>query len=168
MTEAAPGDGGGPTGSADAIHVLVVEDGDEYLTNLTTFVAEGFAYTQAKSGQQACELANRLDPDLVYLDMRFDRIPDGELIGDFVQLTGRFNGDASRARRFQQDNQGLFILKALREAGFTKPVILSYDFSGEEKRFAALSGKDPALSYCPDYADAKAIREAILSAADRP
>lgn len=149
------------------IRVLVVEDGDEYLTNLTAFVSEGIEYAQAKSGGQACKLASDLDPDLVYLDMRFDRIPDEELIGDFVQLTGRFNGDVARARRFQQDNQGLFILRALRETGFRKPVILSYDFSGEERRFAALSGKDPSLSYCPDYADAKAIREAIHRAVGR-
>jgi DNA-binding NarL/FixJ family response regulator len=143
------------------VSVLVVVDGDEYLTNLTTFVAEGMSYAQAKSGEQACRMARELRPDVIYLDMRFDRIREEDLMGDFVQLTGRFNGDVARARRFQQDNQGLFILRALREAGFRGPVILSYDFSGEEKRFAALSGKDPALSYCPDYADAKAIREAI-------
>lgn len=160
MTQSAPA-------TASSIRVLVVEDGDEYLTNLTTFVAEGITYQQAKSGHQACEMANATDPDVVYLDMRFDRVPDEDLIGDLVQLTGRFNGDVARARRFQQDNQGMFILRALREAGYRKPVILSYDFSGEEKRFAALSSKDPALSYCPDYADAKAIRQAILHAVGR-
>jgi hypothetical protein len=97
--------------------------------------------------------------------MRFDRTPVDELLGDMIQLTGRFNGDTARARRFQQDNQGLFILRALRESGFSKPVILSYDFSIEEKRFRALSAKDPALTYCPDYADANTIREAIQRAA---
>jgi DNA-binding NarL/FixJ family response regulator len=157
---------GEPEQPATGIRVLVVEDGDEYLTNLTTFVAQGIEYWQAKSGEEACRLVPDLDPDVVYLDMRFDRIPEEELLGDLVQLTGRFNGDVSRARRFQQDNQGLFILRALREAGFRKPVILSYDFSGEEKRFAALSGNDPGLSYCPDYADAKAIRHAIVQAVD--
>jgi hypothetical protein len=38
------------------LRVLVVEDGDEYLTNLTTFVSGGIRYTQAKSGEQACAL----------------------------------------------------------------------------------------------------------------
>jgi CheY-like chemotaxis protein len=150
-----------------AIRVLVVEDGDEYLTNLTTFVADGFSYRQAKSGGRACELIAEEQPDLVYLDMRFDRTPVEELLGDMVQLTGRFNGDIGRARRFQQDNQGLFILRALRDAGFRRPVILSYDFAAEEKRFAALSAKDPGLYYCPDYADAHAIRQAIRSALSR-
>lgn len=146
------------------IAVLVVEDGDEYLTNLTTFVSEGIRYRQAKSGARACEMLAEELPDLVFLDMRFDRTPVEELLGDMVQLTGRFNGDIGRARRFQQDNQGLFILRALRDAGFRGPVILSYDFGAEEKRFAALSAKDPALHYCPDYADAKTIRQTILRA----
>jgi hypothetical protein len=147
--------------------VLVVEDGDEYLTNLTTFVAEGVEYRQAKSGGQAVEMIAAEEPDLVYLDMRFDRTPIEELLGDMVQLTGRFNGDIGRARRFQQDNQGLFILRALRDAGYRRPVILSYDFAAEEKRFRALSAKDPALFYCPDYADARTIRQTIMRAVGR-
>ena len=150
-----------------AIRVLVVEDGDEYLTNLTTFVSEGFSYRQAKSGGRACELIAEEQPDLVYLDMRFDRTPNEALLGDLVALTARFNGDVARARAFQQDNQGLFVLRALRDAGFHGPVILSYDFSREERRFRALSDKDPALSYCPDYADASEIQAAIFRAVGR-
>jgi len=152
---------------ARSLDVLVVEDGDEYLTNLTTFVADGIEYRQARSGAEACRMASAQPPDLVYLDMRFDRIPDAELLGSMVELTARFNGDVGRARRFQQDNQGLFILRALRESAFTGPVILSYDFSAEERRFRALSARDPALTYCPDYADARAIRAAIMSAVGR-
>ena len=153
---------------ADArIRVLVVEDGDEYITNLTTFVAEGIDYRQAKSGGQACDMIAADEPDLVFLDMRFDRTPVEELLGDMVQLTGRFNGDIGRARRFQQDNQGLFILRALRDASYQRPVIISYDFGAEEKRFRALSRKDPGLYYCPDYADANAIRQTILRAVGR-
>lgn len=149
---------------APDIEVLVVEDGNEYLTNFTTFVAAGMHYVQAQSGARACELALRLGPDVVYLDMRFDRTPFEELLGDLVAITARFNGDVARARAFLQDNQGLFILRALRDAGYRGPVILSYDFGGEEKRFRALSARDPALSYCPDYADATTIRQAIVAA----
>ncbi|PCC67525.1 hypothetical protein SAMN02745121_02161 [Nannocystis exedens] len=149
------------------IKVLVVEDGDEYLTNLSTFVARGIRYTQAKSGEQACALLPSLQPDLVYLDMRFDRTPIEALLGDLVALTARFNGDVARARAFQQDNQGLFVLRALRDAGFRGPVILSYDFGAEERRFRALSERDPALSYCPDYADADTIYAAIQRAVGR-
>ncbi|HWB76692.1 MAG TPA: hypothetical protein VG755_17120 [Nannocystaceae bacterium] len=149
------------------IDVLVVEDGDEYLTNLSTFVAAGFRYRQAHSGSDACRMVREQATDIVYLDMRFDRTPEGELLGNMVELVARFNGDVARARRFQQDNQGLFVLRALREHGFAGPVILSYDFGPEERRFKALSAKDPALSYCPDYADANTIRAAILRAVGR-
>ena len=153
--------------AARALDVLVVEDGDEYLTNLSTFVAEGFGYRQAHSGIDACRMVREQVPDLVYLDMRFDRTPEGELLGNMVELVARFNGDVARARRFQQDNQGLFVLRALRETGFTGPVILSYDFGPEERRFRSLSARDPALFYCPDYADATTIRTAILLAVGR-
>jgi CheY-like chemotaxis protein len=153
--------------NASPVDIVVAEDGDEYITNLTTFVSEGMVYRQAKSGAQACQLIAQQRPDLVYLDMRFDRIPVEDLLGDIVQLTARFNGDVARARRFQQDNQGLFVLRAVRDAGFVGPVILSYDFSAEERRFAALKARDPALRYCPDYADANTIRATILEAVGR-
>lgn len=149
------------------IQVLIAEDGNEYLTNLSTFVAAGMNYVQVQSGAAACEMALRERPDVVYLDMRFDRTPFEELLGDMVAATARFNGDVGRARTFLQDNQGLFILRALRDAGYRGPVILSYDFGGEERRFRALSAKDPSLTYCPDYADAATIRAAILKAAGR-
>lgn len=152
------------TGAGGVIDVLIVEDGDEYLTNLTTFVAEGIEYRQAHNGRQAQQMIVERRPDLVYLDMRFDRIPVADLLGSVVELTARFNSDAARARQFQQYNQGLFILHAIRDAGFTGPVILSYDFAVEERRFKALSARDPALHYCPDYADAQTIRAAILDA----
>ena len=64
------------------IRVLVVEDGSEYLTNLTMFVAQGVTYEQAQSGPRACESVARSEPDVVYLDMRFDRTPIDELLGD--------------------------------------------------------------------------------------
>lgn len=150
--------------SAGDIVVLVVEDGDEYLTNLSTFVADGVTYFQAHSGPEACAMLREVKPDLVYLDMRFDRTPEEDLLGNIVELAGRFNGDVARARRFQEDNQGLFVLRALRDAEYTGPVILSYDFEGEERRFAALRAKDSALHYCPDYADAKRIRATIDAA----
>ncbi|MBK6916119.1 MAG: hypothetical protein IPH07_01845 [Deltaproteobacteria bacterium] len=153
--------------SVAPVEVLVVEDGDEYVTNLSTFVSEGIHYRQAKSGALACRMVSEQHTDLVYLDMRFDRTPEGELLGNMVELVARFNGDVARARRFQQDNQGLFVLRALRESGWSGPVILSYDFGPEERRFRTLSERDPALGYCPDYADANTIRTVILRAVGR-
>ena len=145
-------------------NVLIVEDGDEYLHNLQTFVGAGIEYQQAKDGKSACAMVHRAEPDLVYLDMRFDRTPIEDLLGDFVGLTERFNGDLMRARHFQQDNQGLFILRALRDAGYLGPVILSYDFSGEMRRLATLCRHDNQIFWCPDYADVTTIRETMQQA----
>ncbi len=161
MSDANDSHAKGPT---DVLDVLVVEDGDEYIVNLTTFVSQGVAYRQAHSGLEACNLIAQKTPDLVYLDMRFDRTPEADLLGSMVELSARFNGDVGRGRRFQQDNQGLFVLRALRDAGFAGPVILSYDFSAEERRFAALRARDPLLWYCPDYANAETIHGTIFAA----
>jgi CheY-like chemotaxis protein len=57
------------------IRVLVVEDGDEYITNLTAFVAAGIEYRQAKSGGRAVEMIAEAEPEVTFLDMRFDRTP---------------------------------------------------------------------------------------------
>ena len=84
---------------SEPVQVLVVEDGDEYITNLRTFVREGIDYTQARSGAEACKLARERSPDVVYLDMRFDRTPLEWLLGDLVALSSRFNGDTGRARQ---------------------------------------------------------------------
>jgi DNA-binding NarL/FixJ family response regulator len=146
------------------IRVLIVEDGDEYLHNFRAFLGDHFELVQAHDGRAACRLAREVSPDIVYLDMRFDRTPVEDLLGDLVALTERFNGDLSRARRFAQDNQGLYVLRALRESQCTVPAIISYDFSGEIKRFELLAARDPGLYYCPDYADAATIRATIAGA----
>jgi len=56
--------------------VLIVEDGDEYYENLSRFVP-GFRYLQAHGATVALELLERESIGLVYLDMRFDRLPIG-------------------------------------------------------------------------------------------
>jgi acyl-CoA thioesterase YciA len=135
-------------------------------TNLSTFVARGIRYTQAKSGGRPAPARH---------PAARPRLPRHALRSHPERGAARRPRRADRplqrrrrARaRFQQDNQGLFVLRALRDAGFLGPVILSYDFSREERRFRALSDKDPALSYCPDYADASEIQAAIFRAVGR-
>lgn len=132
------------------IAVLIVEDGDEYLENLSRFVP-GPRYLQAHSGAAALDLLRREPVDLVYLDMRFDRIAREDLLGDHAALTREHGGDGSRAWRFLQNNQGLFVLDALWQAGFRSvPVILAYDFGGEERRWKHLAESYPTLTWVPD------------------
>ena len=130
--------------------VLIVEDGDEYLENLTRFVP-GPTYVQARSGTQAVEILRTQPIDLVYLDMRFDRIPREDLLGDHAVATRQNNGDPLRGWRYLQNNQGLFVLHALRAAGFAnRPVVLAYDFSREAARLRHLQTRYPRLTWVSD------------------
>lgn len=137
--------------------VLIVEDGDEYLDNLSRFVV-GPRYLQAHDGKDAVAILGLEPVKLVYLDMRFDRIEISRLLGDHAAATREHNQDPSRAWRFLQFNQGLFILEAIRAAGFGHiPVILAYDFSREEKRLQNLKRIHQNLHWVPDAVRASDI-----------
>jgi hypothetical protein len=140
------------------VTVLIVEDGDEYLENLERFVS-GPRYLQAHSGAEAISTLRSTRIDLIYLDMRFDRIAHVDLFGDHAEAVRENNGDANRAWRFLQNNQGLFILDALQRAGLGDvPVILAYDFSREERRLAHLRKQHPRLAWVPDAVTPEQIR----------
>lgn len=140
------------------VRVLIVEDGDEYLESLTRFVP-GPTYLQAHNGREAQRALAGSRIDIVYLDMRFDRIPDAELMGDHVAATREHNGDPVRALRHLQNNQGLFILDALERSGLGGvPVILAYDFSRQHKRYENLLRRHPTLRWVPDAVTPSEIR----------
>jgi hypothetical protein len=141
--------------------VLIIEDGDEYLDNLTHF-APGPRYLQAHSGAQALALLAREPVALIYLDMRFDRVPETDLLGDRATVARSQGGDSTRVTRYLARNQGLYILEALRDAGHTHlPVILAYDFSSEPRRFAHLSKLHPSLTWVPDAITPDEIRSRL-------
>lgn len=138
--------------------VLIIEDGDEYRQNLTRFVP-GPTYLQAHGGAQALALLEREPVDLLYLDMRFDRVPRGELLGEHASATREHNGDPERAWRYLETNQGLFILDALRKGGRGNlPVILAYDFSREPQRASHLQRVHPSLRWVRDAVTPEEIR----------
>ena len=138
--------------------VLIVEDGDEYLENLSKFVP-GPRYTQAHNGRDAVAILAARRIDLIYLDMRFDRIPEGDLMGDHAAATKEHNGDPVRAWRFLQTNQGLYILEAIRNGGHAHiPVILAYDFTRQKKRYEHLARIHPSLHWVPDDVSPGEIR----------
>ncbi len=145
--------------SATPPRVLIVEDGDEYLENLSRFVT-GPVYVQAHDGAAALEELARGEVDLVYLDMRFDRIPREDLLGDHAAAARQHNGDSKRAWRYLQNHQGLFILDAIRRAGHGGvPVILAYDFSRERQRLEHLQKSHPLLRWVPDAVTPEEIHQ---------
>lgn len=142
---------------ADAT-VLIVEDGSEYLESLSRFVT-GPRYLQARCGREALHVLAGQEVHLLYLDMRFDRIPLGDLLGDPAAMRDELGGDEQRAWSFLQRNQGLYILDAVRRAGYQEiPAVLAYDFSHELRRFENLRARDSGLSWVPDTVTADEIR----------
>ena len=143
--------------------VLVVEDGQEYTTNLDRFLGDEFHFVRAGDGEAALVELRSRNFHAVFLDMRFDR--SDRLLGDLGGLVRRFAGDEERARRFLEDNQGTYVLAALRAAGCSVPVVFSYDFDGEPRRFANLSKRHGPLAYLSDTAGPAEMRAALLAAA---
>lgn len=149
------------------LQVLVVEDGAEYTQNLGRFLTEGFAFTRAGDGASALALLAERPFDLVFLDMRFDRVQPGQLLGDLAETAERFNGDPVRARQFLEEHQGAYVLQAIRAAGSTLPAVFSHDFDGEPRRWANLVRLYAPVAYLPDNASPSAIRETFLRAVGR-
>ncbi|MDP2311464.1 MAG: response regulator [Pseudomonadota bacterium] len=146
------------------VNVLVVEDGEEYTENLSRFCTDGFAFTRAGDGGAALGLLAEGTYDLAFLDMRFDRVQPGVLLGDLAETAERFNGDPVRARQFLEEHQGAYILAAIRAAGHTLPAVFSHDFDGEPRRWANLVRLYAPVSYLPDNAAPSDIRETFLRA----
>lgn len=130
--------------------VLVVEDGFEYSEAFQRFVREEFQWERAGDGHDALARLARPGIDVVFLDMRFDRVPDDRLLGDRVAALDRFNGDPRQAVSFLQDHQGTWILSAIRDAGHCTPVLMSYDFGAEPRRWAHLVGRHAPADWLPD------------------
>ena len=148
------------------LRILVVEDGDEYYDSLSRFVP-GPTYLRAHDATAALQILGDVPVDLVYLDMRFDRIPRARLIGDHAAAARAHNGDPKRGWRYLQNHQGLYILNALGEAGFGDvPTILSHDFAREPARWRALSARYPRLIWLTDTATADQITRAIQTVLD--
>ncbi|MCA9488898.1 MAG: response regulator [Myxococcales bacterium] len=130
--------------------ILVVEDGNEYSDTLGRFLSHRFVFGRAGSGPEALRMMAEASWDAVFLDMCFDRVPDEQLLGDRHEVAERFGGDPVRARAFLQQHQGTFVLAALRGAGHAQPVLLSYDFSAEPRRFERLAARQGPLDHLPD------------------
>ena len=133
--------------------VLVVEDGREYTEAFSQLAAAKGAdasFVRAGSLAEAGAAMAREKPDAVFLDVVFDRTPEEELAGDLDALIARYGGDRARAVRHLATHQGFYVLDALAGALAGVRVVLAHDFTGEEKRLAALKERVPGLSGLPD------------------
>ena len=108
--------------------LMIIEDGDEYLRFFSRYITN-YAYHQAHSMQACLEFFDSgASIEGFVLDLRFDRVPHTDLIGDVEQMAGAmFGGDLDAAQRYIVDNQGYLILKELRQRGHQQPALLVAD-----------------------------------------
>ncbi|MFK7928072.1 MAG: hypothetical protein AB8H79_07770 [Myxococcota bacterium] len=142
--------------------VLIIEDGYEYEQTLSRFLPD-VDWVRAGTGGQGLGLLLETTFDAVFLDMRFDRIDESDLLGDLAATADRFNGDPVQARAFLQDHQGVFVLDAIRAAGHRVGVVLSYDFEGEPRRWQRLQQRHEPLAYLADVAGPAEVRAALAA-----
>jgi hypothetical protein len=107
--------------------LLVIEDGDEYTAFARALLADRFAILTARSAAAALEQAGQAD--LFLVDLRFERTEHAALVGDLDQISAElFGGDRRRALRHAQDQQGIYILRALRAHGHAQRAVFVHDF----------------------------------------
>jgi CheY-like chemotaxis protein len=146
--------------------VLVVEDGSEYVDGFERLTAaRGLeaVFSRAKDLESALAALDAERPEAVFLDVVFDRTPEGSLAGDVESLVARFGGDRARAVRHLATHQGFYILDALAPVLEGVPVILAYDFEVEPQRLEALRRRVPRLSGLQDGASISQALEAMLT-----
>ncbi|TVQ91036.1 MAG: hypothetical protein EA397_11110 [Deltaproteobacteria bacterium] len=129
--------------------VLIIEDGYEYHELFQRFLPD-VTWIRQGSGPEALRWLERHDVEAIFLDLCFDRIPTEALLGDEEALTHRFNGDPVQARSYLQEQQGLFVLAALRAAGCTLPVILALEARDEPARWQRLQARYAPVDPLPD------------------
>ena len=144
------------------VRVLVIEDGFEYSETLERFLGTGFQWERVGSGQQALARLAEASFDVSFLDMRFDRAPQDELLGDVQEVADQFNGDPVQARNFLEDHQGNYILAAIRDGGWRIPVLMSYDFDLEPRRWKHLATRYAPVDYLPDNASPAEISGRLM------
>ncbi len=140
--------------------LLIMEDGDEYLRFFARHV-DGYDYAQARSYAACLEHLQNGNFDGFVVDLRFDRVPRTELIGDPEDIAEDLFGDVSEiesAWRYIEDNQGFLILQALRAQNHHQPALLITDIPA--RRRANLERLYGRLLVVPSF-DAKEIRDAL-------
>jgi hypothetical protein len=136
--------------------LLVIEDGDEYVGFVHALLPD-VPCTSARNAAEALERASGASSYLV--DLRFDRIDPSTLVGELrVVARELFGGDEDRAARHLVDEQGIYILKALRRAGHDGRAIFVHDFT--PRRLGHLRDRYGDVVAMPSF-DAAALRSAL-------
>lgn len=143
--------------------LVVIEDGSEYCEFARLFLRPDYEISQATSAASTLALLRQRTVDSLLIDLRFDRAPTSELIGDVTATAAQlFGGNQGRALRYLQDQQGILILAELRRHGFAQGAVFVHDFP--QKRLQNLQKLYGAVRAVPTF-DAAAIRRALAEIA---
>lgn len=142
--------------------LLILEDGDEYLRFFSRHLAH-FNYLQAHNLTEAQHhLTEHGDAiDAFILDLRFDRIPREDLIGDAEDIAEEMFGgpeEIDSAWRYIIDHQGYLILRALRDQGRMQPALLIAELP--ERQHENLRRLYGAIGVVPSF-EPKAIAQQL-------
>lgn len=130
--------------------LLVLEDGSEYIEAFRRGeIRPELSFAPARSFAEASVALERGGIGAVFIDVVFDRVPPGDLVGDLDALIDRYGGDRVRAVRFLSENQGFYLLDALATLLDGVPTMLAYDFDDEPERLASLRRRVAGLVGLP-------------------
>lgn len=142
--------------------LLVIEDGHEYEEFARLFLAQQFEIRAAHSSAEALAALGKEPADAFLVDLRFERSPVEDLVGDVHETAKRrFAGDTFRAIRYLKEQQGTLVLAEIRNAGFDGPAVFVHDFS--TRRLGNLQRLYGRVSAVPTF-DAAKIRAALEQA----
>jgi hypothetical protein len=128
--------------------LLVVEDGREYTEAFERLAGAAERPVRIVRAGNLAEARPPLESGGVggvFVDVAFDRVPEGELAGPLDGLVARFGGDREAATRQLAENQGFYLLDLLAPLLVRLPVVIGWDFSREPGRLAALRERVPGL-----------------------
>lgn len=139
--------------------LLVIEDGSEYLEFAERFLGHAFVVRGSRSLREALSALSVTPADGFLLDLRFERSPDEDLVGDIGTLAERrFAGSRERAAAYLREQQGAIVLGGLREAGHRAPAVFVHDFPQQRlENLRKLYGRVDAV---PEF-DARRIEAAL-------
>ena len=128
-------------------------------------MTERFTIVAAHSAREAlARLADGM-PDALLVDLRFERAPVSDLVGDVAGTARRrFGGDTHRAIRHLKEQQGTLVLSELRRAGCQAPAVFVHDFPA--RRLENLRRLYGAVTAVPAF-DARAIERALNGSHER-
>ncbi len=140
----------------------MIEDGHEYEEFARLFLSS-WSIRAAHSAEEALRLLSERAADAFLVDLRFERSPVDDLVGDVEQTAKRrFGGDVHRAVRYLKEQQGTLVLNEIRNAGHQGPAVFVHDFP--PRRLANLKKLYGNVHAVGGF-DAKAIGAALAEGA---